>query len=115
MSPTIAVPSTASASVPPAIRVDRPPPLARLRLVSLRLANSAADFCARVDGVRVWSELVGDGASATGRSRYRALPGASTWATVPAVVSALEDFLTQFKQTADVIMDSWFVCDNERT
>ena len=29
-------------------------------------------------------------------------------------VSALDQFLTQFKQTADVIIDSWFVCDNER-
>ena len=29
-------------------------------------------------------------------------------------MSALDQFLTQFKQTADVIIDSWFVCDNER-
>jgi PAS domain-containing protein len=29
-------------------------------------------------------------------------------------VSAIEKFLTQFKQHADVIIDSWFVCDNER-
>ncbi len=29
-------------------------------------------------------------------------------------MSALDDFLTQFKQTADVIIDSWFVCDAER-
>jgi PAS domain-containing protein len=29
-------------------------------------------------------------------------------------VSALEDFIAQFKQHADVIIDSWFVCDAER-
>jgi len=29
-------------------------------------------------------------------------------------VSALERFLAQFKQHADVIIDSWFVCDAER-
>ena len=29
-------------------------------------------------------------------------------------VSALEQFIAQFKQHADVIIDSWFVCDTER-
>jgi len=29
-------------------------------------------------------------------------------------VAALDDFLTQFKQLSDVIIDSWFVCDHER-
>ena len=29
-------------------------------------------------------------------------------------MSALDRFLTQFKQHADVIIDSWFVCDAER-
>jgi PAS domain-containing protein len=29
-------------------------------------------------------------------------------------VSALDDFLAQFKQVSDVIIDSWFVCDAER-
>ncbi len=29
-------------------------------------------------------------------------------------MSAIEKFLAQFKQHSDVIIDSWFVCDNER-
>jgi PAS domain-containing protein len=29
-------------------------------------------------------------------------------------VSALDQFLAQFKQHADVIIDSWFVCDSDR-
>jgi PAS domain-containing protein len=29
-------------------------------------------------------------------------------------VSAIDQFLAQFKQHADVIIDSWFVCDSER-
>ena len=29
-------------------------------------------------------------------------------------MSALDRFLQQFKQHSDVILDSWFVCDNER-
>jgi PAS domain-containing protein len=32
----------------------------------------------------------------------------------PAGNAALEAFLQQFKQVSDVIIDSWFVCDNER-
>ena len=29
-------------------------------------------------------------------------------------VSALDNFLAQFKQLSDAIIDSWFVCDSER-
>ncbi len=29
-------------------------------------------------------------------------------------MSALDDFLAQFKQHADVIIDSWFICDADR-
>jgi PAS domain-containing protein len=29
-------------------------------------------------------------------------------------VSALDNFLAQFKSISDVIIDSWFVCDNDR-
>ncbi len=29
-------------------------------------------------------------------------------------MSALDDFVTRFKQVSDVVIDSWFVCDAER-
>ena len=29
-------------------------------------------------------------------------------------MSALDNFLAQFKQISDVIIDSYFICDNER-
>ena len=29
-------------------------------------------------------------------------------------MAALDNFLAQFKQISDVIIDSWFICDNER-
>ena len=30
------------------------------------------------------------------------------------VVGALENFIQQFKQMSDVVIDSWFICDHER-
>ena len=35
-------------------------------------------------------------------------------ATIPDMNPALERFIQQFKATSDAIIDSWFICDNER-